>query len=142
MVPLRYFDWSQFSLLDQWNNYLIWGKDKKFLENFQTKSRPRSNSAGCGIPNWKQTIAECENKTAGGNFPEISAMRIPEIMDPLGFPSLENLFKNLPEHLAFNIELKYPAEDSVEQASFFVERNHYLDKVLKVGKETPLYYSQ
>ncbi|XP_002736741.1 glycerophosphocholine phosphodiesterase GPCPD1-like [Saccoglossus kowalevskii] len=54
------------------------------------------------------------------------------------FPTLRKVFENVPDHLGFNIEIKYPqiyATGIPEQKSEFIERNVFVDTILKVVLE-------
>ena len=49
------------------------------------------------------------------------------------YNTLEELFKGVPEHVGFMVEIKYPSEIAQAQKSIRVkERNLFVDKVLKV----------
>ena len=48
------------------------------------------------------------------------------------FPSLEQIFKHLPASVGFNVEIKYPDEEEYIYQLSSIERNKYVDKILKV----------
>lgn len=48
------------------------------------------------------------------------------------FPSLEQLFRLLPQSVGFNIEIKYPDEEEYAKYLSSIERNKYVDRILKV----------
>jgi len=60
-------------------------------------------------------------------------------------PSLEELFKLLPEDLGFNVEIKYPDRPELLNTCFSRERNEFVDSVLKVifdhGRSREIYIS-
>eukprot|EP01119_Soliformovum_irregulare_P025668 TRINITY_DN9571_c0_g2_i1.p1 TRINITY_DN9571_c0_g2~~TRINITY_DN9571_c0_g2_i1.p1 ORF type:complete len:613 (-),score=166.51 TRINITY_DN9571_c0_g2_i1:49-1887(-) len=61
------------------------------------------------------------------------------------FPTLEDVFKQVPINVAYNIELKYPPELEKEKQFNAPERNLYLDKILSSVYEhaydRPLFFS-
>ncbi|XP_023931812.1 glycerophosphocholine phosphodiesterase GPCPD1-like [Lingula anatina] len=61
-----------------------------------------------------------------------------ETVDPLEhqpFPTLQQLFETLDEHIGFNIEVKYAMQLRTgtyeEDQVHYTERNHYIDHILQ-----------
>ncbi|KAL7721993.1 PLC-like phosphodiesterase [Entamoeba marina] len=48
------------------------------------------------------------------------------------FPSLEHVFTLVPEHIGFDIEIKYPTTTEETKKLGFMERNEYLNRILEV----------
>lgn len=60
------------------------------------------------------------------------------------FPTLQELFENIPENVGFNVEIKYPENDILAKSNY-LERNYYINHILQVifthAGNRPLYFS-
>eukprot|EP01091_Cochliopodium_minus_P015777 TRINITY_DN5704_c0_g1_i1.p1 TRINITY_DN5704_c0_g1~~TRINITY_DN5704_c0_g1_i1.p1 ORF type:complete len:731 (+),score=223.34 TRINITY_DN5704_c0_g1_i1:61-2253(+) len=99
-------------------------KQKKKLKKKEKKKDLNSSSSHTSEPitNGNKTNGHHEEETLENEFWKISNV----------FPSLEQLFRLLPQSVGFNIEIKYPDEEEYAKYLSSIERNKYVDRILKV----------